>query len=451
MSWVAFATSSKGAGRDGCSRPPGVAQEAIAPMQAERIARRSYGSGSIIERDGNYYGKWRVGGRQVKRLLGPIRSKGESDGLTRRQAEAKLREKIAEVKPEDVAPKTASSRHTITDLGALYVEHAREHKGLKETTLADYDMAVRLHLSPFFGSMPVEGIDAQRIEKFVRYLRTKKGEGRRGGKPLSPKTIENYVGTLATLLNFAVRKKWIAVSPMIGVDLPRLRDTDKPIEELKFLEAGEVAALVVNAGRGDYELQDRALYTLAAYTGLRQGELLGLRWGQVDFGHSLVHVLEGFTRGRVSSPKGKRRRTVPLAPTAAHALLGLRADSRWTAVDHFVFACPSTGNPMARAGLMDRYRDALGAAGLPRSFSFHDLRHTFGTTMARAGVPVGTIQEWMGHADLATTQIYMHYAPRATDAALIDSAFGSKPGTNPGTNLSVVGGTERTSQHERAA
>jgi integrase len=100
---------------------------------------------------------------------------------------------------------------------------------------------------------------------------------------------------------------------------------------------------------------------------------------------------------------------------------------------------------------MDRYREALAAASLPRHFSFHDLRHTFGTTMARAGAPVGTIQEWMGHADLATTQIYMHYAPRSTDAALIDAAFVAQPGTNPGTNLRALGRTERISQHVRAA
>ena len=78
---------------------------------------------------------------------------------------------------------------------------------------------------------------------------------------------------------------------------------------------------------------------------------------------------------------------------------------------------------MARAGIMDRYREALAAAGLSVDFSFHDLRHTFGTTMARRGVPASTIQGWMGHADLATTQVYMHYAPQDSDAALIDAAF----------------------------
>ena len=64
-----------------------------------------------------------------------------------------------------------------------------------------------------------------------------------------------------------------------------------------------------------------------------------------------------------------------------------------------------TVSKMARAGLMTRFREALVADGLAPMFSFHDLRHTFGTTMARQGVPVGTIQAWMGHADLTTTQL----------------------------------------------
>lgn len=100
---------------------------------------------------------------------------------------------------------------------------------------------------------------------------------------------------------------------------------------------------------------------------------------------------------------------------------------------------------------MERYRKSLVAAGLRGDFDFHDLRHTFGTTMARAGKDVRTIQAWMGHADLATTQLYMHYAPKVQDAADIDAAFAATPGTNPSTNLSVVGGTEVTSPKAEAA
>jgi len=143
----------------------------------------------------------------------------------------------------------------------------------------------------------------------------------------------------------------------------------------------------------------------------------------IDFERAIVHVLENFTHNRRSSPKGKRRRRVPLAPTAGTAVRELQAVSTWTAPKDPVFATPTSGRPMGLTRLMERYRKSLARAGLPVAFSFHDLRHTFGTTMARAGVPVTTIQAWMGHADIQTTQIYMHYAPAHGDAGAIDDAF----------------------------
>lgn len=389
--------------------------------------KRTYGTGSIIERDGVYYAKWRAGGRQVQRKLGPKRQRGEADGLTKAQAEARLRTIVAQIHAEDVQQRRAAKRlphhYTVAELGDIYVTYARDVRGLKASTLTDYQGILRTHLAPFFGDLTIQRITAQRIEGFAAKMWSKPGSGRRGGKPLAPKTIANAIGLLVVLLNFAVRKKWIDRSPMSAVDLPR-PSADDPLDELRFLERHEVSALVAHAAEGEYEYLDRALYTMAAYTGLRQGELLGLRWQHIDFERSIVHVLENFTRSRRSSPKGKRRRSVPLASTAAEALVRLQESSHWTLSDDPVFAYPPTGQPISRSPMMKRYRRALTAAGLPPDFSFHDLRHTFGTTMARAGVPVGTIQAWMGHADLSTTQLYMHYSPGHADAQRIDDAFG---------------------------
>jgi integrase len=77
--------------------------------------------------------------------------------------------------------------------------------------------------------------------------------------------------------------------------------------------------------------------------------------------------------------------------------------------------------------MMRRYRKALTAAGLDPAFRFHELRHTFGTSMARAGKPVTTIQAWLGHSDLKTTQRYMHYAPAADEAERVERAFAVSP------------------------
>jgi len=88
-----------------------------------------------------------------------------------------------------------------------------------------------------------------------------------------------------------------------------------------------------------------------------------------------------------------------------------------------VFAHPHTGKPIDPSKLLKRYTAALRRAGV-RDVRFHDLRHTFGTRMAAAGVPMRTLQEWMGHRDFATTLIYADYAPSAHEADLLDSAFG---------------------------
>ena len=91
--------------------------------------------------------------------------------------------------------------------------------------------------------------------------------------------------------------------------------------------------------------------------------------------------------------------------------------------DALVFPDPHTGEPLDKAGVLRRMRKALDSAGLDTAHRFHDLRHTFGTAMAAAGVPMRTLQEWMGHRDIETTQRYADYAPRARDAELVAAAF----------------------------
>jgi integrase len=92
-----------------------------------------------------------------------------------------------------------------------------------------------------------------------------------------------------------------------------------------------------------------------------------------------------------------------------------------------VFAHPVTGEPLERAMVLRRFRRALKAAKLDEAHRFHDLRHTFGTRMAAARVPMRTLQEWMGHRDVQTTMVYADYAPSAQEAQLVEAAFGTGP------------------------
>lgn len=88
-----------------------------------------------------------------------------------------------------------------------------------------------------------------------------------------------------------------------------------------------------------------------------------------------------------------------------------------------MFADPHTAESLSKAAILRRYRRALKAAHLDATHRFHDLRHTFGTRMAAAGVPMRTLQEWMGHRDISTTQRYAGYAPSAHEAAFVAAAF----------------------------
>jgi integrase len=98
--------------------------------------------------------------------------------------------------------------------------------------------------------------------------------------------------------------------------------------------------------------------------------------------------------------------------------------SAYHAEDDLVFAHPHTGHPLERSQVSKRFKRALKRAGV-REVRFHDLRHTFGTRCAAAGVPLRTLQAWMGHTDIKTTMVYTHYAPGANEAELVNGVFES--------------------------
>ena len=179
--------------------------------------------------------------------------------------------------------------------------------------------------------------------------------------------------------------------------------------DFAVLSVAEVGALA-RAGEG---VQDAALFTVAAFTGLRLGELRALRWRDVDFAGRIVHVRQNFVAGEFTSPKGKRVRSVPLIDQAAVALDGLSRRGRFVGDDDLVFPNP-VGVAFDDSALRRRFGVALAAAGLQR-IRFHDLRHSFGTLAVQA-FPLSDVQSYLGHADVATTMIYVHHVPKV-DAA----------------------------------
>jgi integrase len=354
-----------------------------------------------------WYAKFRLpDGRQIQRRLGPAwteRGRPPAGYFTKRQAEDWLRDTLDQVR-RGTLPGMVRTGATFADATAewlLYVEHER---GRKASTIADYRSVVNAHLLPAFGSEPLERIDTDMIE---RWLSEQLHEGK-----LSRRSLQKTLVLLNGIFRRA-RKVWkLAHNPVADVErlsVPKRTD-------LAFFSPEEVHALVRCAA----DEQDGALFLTAALTGLRMGELLALRWRDVDFPAQSLRVTASYTAGNLGTPKSGLGRVVPLVDEVAQALARLGSRERWTGPDDLVFA-GQTGEYLDGSALRRRFKRARDAAGL-RPLRFHDLRHTFGSVAIRTVDP-RELQEWMGHSDFSTTQLYMHYKPRADAARRLSAAF----------------------------
>ena len=197
--------------------------------------------------------------------------------------------------------------------------------------------------------------------------------------------------------------------------------------------------------------QDGAAVIVAAFTGLRRGELVALRWRDVDFAGQVLRVEHSydFEAGLVT-PKGRKARSVPMSADVAQALARLEQRQSFTDRDDFVFV-GQAGGPLDGSALRRRYDAAVTRAGVKR-LTWHELRHTFGTIAANAALSPSELQTWMGHADLKTTQRYLHYRARGDEANRLAAAFAaSGPASIGAPNGSAPFRTDAAAERETPA
>jgi integrase len=461
---------------------PGETAELSASPPAERRSRmtsprgrRPRGTGAVLQKGSRWYGQWYVRGRIVKRSLGPVREPGTRNGLTRSQAEARLRELMIEA---DAAPAPVTERMTLAEAGDRRIKQLARIGRKPDTTLANYESEIRVHFTPHFGDKALDEISVKDVESFIDACLDEDGRLDRGLGLLSVKTVRNLYVHLSGIFEFAVSKGWCHSNPCRRVDKPASPEDDD--QEIHFLDQSELDALLEAATspvcrhtpatlaraaqarslrdierlewkavgerldcsaataiylyratseavlEDDLARVDRTLYLTAAMTGLRQGELLGSRWRDVDWAAQKVRVVRPYVRGTFRTPKSRlSARAVPMADRVGQDLDLLFQASAYQAEDDLMFGHPHTGHPLERGQVSKRFKRALKRAGV-REVRFHDLRHTFGTRCAAAGVPLRTLQAWMGHADIKTTMIYTHYAPGANEAELVNGVFEAK-------------------------
>jgi integrase len=195
-------------------------------------------------------------------------------------------------------------------------------------------------------------------------------------------------------------------------------------DEIRFLDESEWEAVLRHVQPGAYQAIDRAFYLTAIMAGLRHGELIALRWRDVDWLAARIRVRQNWVLGEFDTPKSRRgSRSVPMADRLAGELDRLYNAMGQPSDDALVFPDPTTGEPLDKAADLRRYRKVLKAAALDPTHNLHGLRHTFGTRMAAADVPMRTLQEWMGHRDISTTERYADYAPSQHESDLIERAW----------------------------
>jgi integrase len=350
-----------------------------------------------------WYAKYRLpDGRQVQKKLGPAwtdRGRPAAGYFTKRLAEAWLQETLVQAR-RGTLPGMVHTGATFADAAAEYLRYVEHDRGRKLSTVRGYRSMISTHLLPAFGTMPIEDVTTEVIESWI------------AGYEGSPRSRNKLLIQMHGILGRA--KKVYGLHANAAVEVEKFQQ--KASGDIQVFSPEEVWALV----RAAASEQDAALFLTAAFTGLRMGELLALRWRDVDFAGEAVRVRASFSTGQLTTPKSGKVRAVPLAPAVASALAPLSRREDWVGDDDLVFA-GIAGDYLDGSALRRRYKAALVAAGL-RPLRFHDLRHTFGTRMI-AKADIRRVQEWMGHADIQTTMRYLHFAPRGEDARLVAQAF----------------------------
>lgn len=267
---------------------------------------------------------------------------------------------------------------------------------LKPSTRRSYEKHLRVHLVPFFGDRDLRLIDAELVERFKAHM---------VAKALAHKTINNSMGVLSSLFERAVAWGYCERNPTRAVRALRL-----PPAEFKFYDAEQGARFLEAVQR--IRPAWHAMFATALRTGMRQSEILELRWSDLTLRgqRPRVHVQRACVEGHTGTTKSDRARTIPLPSDLVSVL---EAHPRTIGTD-LVFPSPDGGR-FTNSWIWKVLDHVQRVAGLPR-ISFHDLRHSYASQLVMAGAPLKAVQEYLGHADIQTTMRYAHLSPGARDS-----------------------------------
>ena len=402
-----------------------------------------------------YDAKFRWQGRQIKRRIGPawldrdtegnwVPRKGRvpADHFDARKAHVVAAGIVAqyvscEADRERIETERRTRGVTFRDVAAGYLDNLERVKGAKPSTLRDYKYllaepgtlarrrsgVLRSHILSAIGDKPCAKIKASDILA-LRDTITATG--------VSARTWNKHLNLIRAIFNYGMREETFGLTANPAHS--RLKRAEPDRGRLNYYRPHEVEAvaraLEDEARHGTHETdadsaQDADMVRVSAYAGLRLGELLALRWRDIDLAGHVVTISRAMSAGIESPPKSGKFRQVPLSDQTAAALDRVSRREHFTGPDELVF-CSVIGRPLDGSALRRRYRRAQTAAGVA-PLRWHDLRHSFGSMLAAKGMDLVTIQAFMGHSDLATTGRYLHARPASEKAAELTRVFAPAP------------------------
>lgn len=327
-------------------------------------------------------------------------------GRTKNDVAEKLREKTVEI---DQGTYIEPSKITVACWMNTW---ATEYLiGVKPSTAYLYRRHIDMYIIPELGTIQLSALTAPTIQKFYNSL----GKPRKNGKkPLAPKTIKGIHGVLHGALQKAVAIGYIRSNPSDACEIPRVVR-----KEIKPLDETQISAFLCAINGHVHEWA----YKIALFTGLREGELLGLTWDCVDLDKGRLTVNKQLRREQekggqyyLSPPKNSKSRTLTLAPTvigffreqqAKQAEMQRNAGDAWKNENNLVFS-NKTGGYLSYRTLYDCFKRVVAAIGTPTT-RFHDLRHSYAVAAIQSGDDIKTVQENLGHATAAfTLEVYGH-------------------------------------------
>lgn len=388
------------------------------PHKKKETGRAANGSGSIrkreVTRNGKLYTYWEarvtvghdpITGKQVQRSI---------TGKTQKEVAQKMREMAVEV---DRGTYQVPSKMT---LGEWLETWKKEYTGdVKPSTVYLYSRNIDQYIIPWLGAVKLAELTPLQIQTlYNRLLKPDQKEVR----PLSAKTVRNVHGVLHKALEQAVQVGYMRTNPASACKPPRVTKA-----EIKPLDASQISAFLKAAQGHPHEY----LYQITMFTGLRQGEVLGLTWDCLDMERGTLLVKQQLRREQkkggeyyFSPPKNNKARVLTLAPSVVRLFRlqkikqnGMRAKARGLWQEKNLVFSNAVGSYLSYRTVYDCFKRLMVKIGAPAT-RFHDLRHTYAVMAIQSGDDIKTVQENLGHATAAfTLDVYGHVTAQMKQAS----------------------------------